>query len=75
MPVRSLLERIAQDIGRPDLLAFGERPLSPSEPATIEADIARLTHEVGFVPHYDLDSGLAETVASWRADGSPSFTR
>lgn len=67
VPIGALLERVAAEIGRQDLLALGERPLSPSEPPSIEADTRRLVEEVGFTPQYDLERGLAETVAWWRA--------
>lgn len=39
---------------------------SPS-PARLVADVSRLRGEVGFTPRYDLESGLADTVAWWRA--------
>lgn len=39
---------------------------SPS-PARLVADVSRLRDEVGFTPRHDLVSGLADTVAWWRA--------
>ena len=39
---------------------------SPS-PARLVADVSRLRGEVGFTPRYDFESGLADTVAWWRA--------
>jgi nucleoside-diphosphate-sugar epimerase len=67
VPVRRILETIGALTGRPDLIDFGARPLGPTEPACIEADIRRLTDEVGFSPRYGLEQGLAQTVAAWRA--------
>lgn len=66
-PVRALLDEIATLTGRPDLLAYGARPLNPAEPAVIEAEIRRLRDEVGFRPRFDAQSGLADTVAWWRS--------
>ncbi|NEU10573.1 NAD(P)-dependent oxidoreductase [Methylobacterium sp. BTF04] len=66
VPVRTLLDGIALLTGRPDLIAYGARPLGLGEPAAIEADIHRLSDEVGFAPRFDLDAGLADTVAWWR---------
>lgn len=63
--VRALLETLAAIVGRSELLGFGERPLSPTEPLIIEADTRRLTDEVGFVPQFDLDRGLSQTVLQW----------
>ena len=66
VPVRTILESIGTLTARPDLINFGARPLGPTEPACIEADIRRLADEVGFSPRYRLGPGLAETVAGWR---------
>ncbi|KQT46827.1 NAD-dependent dehydratase [Methylobacterium sp. Leaf456] len=67
VPVRTLLETLGRLTGRPDLIDFGARPLPPTEPACIEADIRRLTGEVGFHPHLDLDEGLRATLAAYAA--------
>ncbi len=53
--------------GRPELLRFGARPAAPEEPPRIEASVRRLREELGFRPRYDLDLGMAQTVAWWRA--------
>ncbi|MER2248750.1 NAD(P)-dependent oxidoreductase [Methylorubrum podarium] len=65
--VRDILRTIGALTGRPELIDFGARPLGPTEPACIEADIRRLTDEAGFSPGTSLDQGLAATVAAWRA--------
>ncbi|PXW65432.1 NAD(P)-dependent oxidoreductase [Methylobacterium sp. B4] len=67
VPVRAILESVGALTGRPDLIDFGARPLGATEPACIEADIRRLTDEVGFRPAYGLEAGLVETVEGWRA--------
>lgn len=63
VPVREILEHVAASTGRADLLRFGERPLSATEPAIIEGDATRLTREVGFRPTFDIAAGLRDTVA------------
>jgi nucleoside-diphosphate-sugar epimerase len=65
-PVRSILEQIACETGHPDLIVFGAKPLSASDPSVIEADVTRLTREIGYRPKYDLNRGITETVAWWR---------
>jgi nucleoside-diphosphate-sugar epimerase len=67
VPVRAVIERIAALTGRADLVDWGARPTAPGDPLQLGADIARLRDLVGFRPRYDLGSGLAETVAWWRA--------
>ncbi|MFY9293943.1 MAG: NAD(P)-dependent oxidoreductase [Methylorubrum rhodinum] len=64
VPVRTILETLGRLTGRPELIDFGARPLPPTEPARIEADIRRLTDEVGFRPRLTLDEGLRATLAA-----------
>ena len=44
--IAELLERLARDIGRPELLKLGARPAPPGEPAVLVPDIGRLRGEV-----------------------------
>lgn len=64
--VAALVQEIAQQIGQPELLRLGARPMG-EEPASIVADVERLRHEVGWRPSRTLTQGLAETIAWWRA--------
>jgi len=61
--IRDLALHIARQLGRPDLLNFGE---PASEPARLVASTRRLSHEVGWQPKYDLAAGLSESIAWWR---------
>jgi nucleoside-diphosphate-sugar epimerase len=65
--IADLLERLARDIGRPELLKLGARPAPPGEPLLLVPDIDRLSLEVGFSPRWRLDQGLKDTVRWWRA--------
>lgn len=65
--VASVAERIGDILGRRELLRFGARPSPPGDPAFLVANTDRLRDEVGWKPHYDLDSGLAHTARWWRA--------
>ncbi len=67
MPVRAILETLGRLTDRPELIDFGARPLPPTEPACIEADIRRLVEEVGFRPRLSLDEGLRATLAAYAA--------
>lgn len=67
LSVRSLALRLADLVGRPELLRLGARPTPPGETRYLVADTLRLRREVGYAPRYDLDSGLAETVSWWRS--------
>lgn len=61
--VRTVAERIAALVGRPDLLAFDE---SPRGPDLLVADVTRLSTEVGFTPASRVMEALGETVNWWR---------
>lgn len=64
VPVRAILETLGRLTDRGDLIDFGARPLPPTEPACIEAEIGRLIGEVGFRPRLPLDEGLRATLAA-----------
>jgi nucleoside-diphosphate-sugar epimerase len=67
VPIRDAVERIAETVGRPDLVDIGARPQRPGDPEVLWPDITRLETEVGWSPQRTLDEGIAEAVAWWRA--------
>ena len=64
--VRDIACLLGERAGRPDLLAFGKRPLAPGEPPRLVADVGRLSRDLGFFPKYRLEAGLAQTLDWWR---------
>ena len=70
-----LIERIAHQIGRPDLVRLGARSAPTAEPPLLVPDIHRLRDEVHWRPRFTLDQGVADTIAWWRSRlSSPSGT-
>lgn len=65
--LKTVVEAIARQLEREDLLQLGARPAPANEPPVLTADVARLGGEVGWRPHYSLDAGLEKTIAWWRA--------
>lgn len=65
--VREVVGELGRSLGRPDLLRIGELAYRANEPMTIRADVQMLRERVGWTPKYDLRSGLAQTIAWWRA--------
>lgn len=63
--VAELIGEIAKQLQRPDLIKLGALA-DTGEPPLLLADVARLRDEVGWSPRYDLASGLAETIDSWK---------
>jgi nucleoside-diphosphate-sugar epimerase len=55
------------EIGKkPDLIKIGALPAREGEPAFLVANTNRLHYEIGFVPLYDLNSGLASALRFWQ---------
>lgn len=63
--LKDLVYRIAERLGQRDLVRLGALPDPANEPGLVVADVGRLTREVGWLPRYDLDSGLEKTIAWW----------
>ena len=64
--VGAVVSRLAAMIGRPELIQFGALPMQANEPSLLVADTRRLRDEVRWQPQFDLDRGLADTLAWWR---------
>ena len=70
-----LIERIARQIGRPDLIRLGARSAPAEEPPLLVPDIHRLRDEVKWQPRFTLSKGVTDTIAWWRGHlASPSRT-
>lgn len=65
--VASVAARLGELLGGQELLRFGARPSPPGDPPFLVANTDRLSNEVGWLPRYDLEAGLAHTVAWWRS--------
>jgi len=56
---------IARKLSRPALLHVESRVATSDNPARLTADVQRLSSEVGWRPHFDLDSGLDDVLQSY----------
>ncbi len=65
--VEDIVFRIGEKLGRNELIQLGAVETDINEPYLILADTTRLRQEVSWVPRYDLDQGLDETISYWRA--------
>jgi len=66
--VRELVHRIADRLGRADLLDVGALPHRPGDPEVLWPDTTRLNDEVGWQPRLSLDDAVAQAIAWWRAE-------
>jgi len=64
--LRDIIYKLADKIGRRDLIQLGVLPVSVHEPHLLVADVSRLANEVGWVPRCDLNAGLESTVDWWK---------
>ena len=64
--LKDLISEVGHKIGRKDLIQLGALPVSPQEPDLLVADVRRLTNEVRWLPKYDVDVGLQQTIDWWK---------
>lgn len=64
LAVRTLIAEVADQLGRPDLPQYGALTRAADDPPELCADVTRL-QALGFAPHFDLQSGVADTLARW----------
>jgi nucleoside-diphosphate-sugar epimerase len=64
--VGDVVDMLAAQAGRPELLRPGALPDREGDPLRLVADVRRLREEVGFVPLIALPEGLARTLESLR---------
>lgn len=69
--LRDVVLAAASRLDACDRVRFGAIPAPEDEAPLVVADVRRLAREVGWRPHYDLDSGISETVAQWRRGRNP----
>ncbi len=62
-----LIERIAEKIGRPDLVRLGARA-APSDAPLLVPVTRRLREETAWRPRFSLDDGLSDVIDWWRAE-------
>jgi nucleoside-diphosphate-sugar epimerase len=67
--VKEIVYKIAEKLGRTDLIKLGAISTSAGEPPLLVADVTRLSNELGFSPKYNLDNGLDLTINWWKSQG------
>jgi nucleoside-diphosphate-sugar epimerase len=63
--VKDIVLRIADKLGRRDLVRLGARPGGHEVPLVV-AETERLHGRLSWRPHFNLDTGLDDTIAWWR---------
>jgi len=66
--LKDIILKLACKLDRQNLVRFGAIQPPENDPPFLIADVRRLANEVGWVPKYDLDSGLNQTINWWRSN-------
>jgi nucleoside-diphosphate-sugar epimerase len=64
--LRDLIYKIAEKLGRRELIRLGAIPSAANEPNLLVANARCLYDKVGWQPKYTLDTGLEQTIAWWK---------
>lgn len=64
--LKTLVEAIGQQVGRPELIRLGAIPARANEVPRIVADTGRMTGELGWRPRFGLAEGVERTVRFWQ---------
>lgn len=65
--VREVIQKVAEIMDKPGLIEYGSLPYDPSDPMFVCADSHHLTENTDWVPKYDLEQGLRQTIEWWKA--------
>jgi nucleoside-diphosphate-sugar epimerase len=65
--LRDIILKIARKLDRQNLVRFGAIQAPENDPPLLIADVSRLANEVGWIPNYDLDRGVDQTISWWRS--------
>lgn len=68
VPIKTIVARIGDMIGRSDLIRLGARPSPQGDPPVIAANVSRLRDSVGWSPRLTVDQGLTRSIAWWRKE-------
>lgn len=65
--VRDLISLVESQMGRDNLVHYGERPNPANDPQFICANPTRLRKEIGWQPNRTLKDGIADTIHWWKS--------
>ena len=64
--VRDVIQEIARQIGREDLVRFGAKPMPPHEPLRLVADMRKTFSTIGWRPRTTLSEGVSRCISARR---------
>ena len=63
--IKDIVYKIGEQIGRSDLIQLGAIPAGTNDTPLLVGDVTRLFQDVGWLPKFDLDTGLKQTIIWW----------
>jgi nucleoside-diphosphate-sugar epimerase len=66
--LKDLIYHVAGQLHGRDRVELGAVKVPPGEAPLVVADVKRLRTELGWTPSFDLERGLAQTIAWWRTE-------
>src|SRR6185312_9338719 len=69
--VKEIVRKLGEQIGRPELIRLGARPMPAGDPPSIVADVTRLEGEVGWRPSRSFEEALSCTIEWWQTQYRP----
>ena len=63
--LKNIILKIADKLGRRDLVQLGALPVRDNDPRVLIADVGQLSEKVRWQPKFDLDMGLEQTITWW----------
>lgn len=64
--LKNVICKIADKLGRRDLVQLGALPAQDNDPRVLIADVGQLSEKVRWQPKFDLDMGLEQTITWWK---------
>jgi nucleoside-diphosphate-sugar epimerase len=64
--IKDVVDKIAKKLDSLELIQLGAIPANANEAPFLVADVTRLSKEVGWLPKYNLESGLEQTINWWK---------
>lgn len=63
--LKQVIHKITEQLGSLDQIQFDALPAPKNDPISLVPDTTRLRNELGWRPQFDLEKGLADTIAWW----------
>ena len=64
--LRDIIYKIGEKLNGKSLIRMGKNPIASNEPPLVVGDVRFLKNQLGWLPKFDLDEGLDQTIHWWQ---------